>query len=45
MTEARKRELQAELDNMTVHRETLVGWDENTPPNETGWMGRKYPAQ
>ena len=20
---------------MTVHQETLVGWDENTPPNET----------
>ena len=35
MTEARKQELQAELDSMTVHQETLVGWDENTPPNET----------
>ena len=33
MTEARKRELQAELEGMTVHQETLVGWDE------------KYPAQ
>ncbi len=35
MTEARQQELQAELDSMTVHQETLVGWDENTPPNET----------
>ena len=35
MTETRKRELQAELDGMTVHLETMVGWDENTPPNET----------
>ena len=35
MTETRKPELQAELDGLTVHRETLVGWDENTPPNET----------
>ena len=35
MTETRKRDLQAELDGLTVHRETLVGWDENTPPNET----------
>ena len=35
MTEARRQELQAELDSMTVHQETLVGWDENTPPNET----------
>ena len=35
MTEARKRELQTELDSLTVHQETLVGWDENTPPNET----------
>ena len=35
MTEGRKQELQAELDSMTVHQETLVGWDENTPPNET----------
>jgi hypothetical protein len=35
MTEIRKQELQAELDSMTVHQETMVGWDENTPPNET----------
>ena len=35
MTETRKRDLQAELDGMTVHQETMVGWDENTPPNET----------
>ena len=35
MTEARKQELQAELDSMSVYQETLVGWDENTPPNET----------
>ena len=35
MTETRKPELQAELDGLTVHCETLVGWDENTPPNET----------
>ena len=35
MTDIRKRELQAELDSLTVHQETLVGWDENTPPNET----------
>ena len=35
MTESRKRELQAELEGMTVHQETGVGWDENTPPNET----------
>ena len=35
MNEARRRELQAELDSMTVHQETLVGWDESTPPNET----------
>ncbi len=35
MTETRELQLQAELDEMTVHRETRVGWDENTPPNET----------
>ena len=35
MTETRKQQLQAELDSLTVHQETLVGWDENTPPNET----------
>ena len=35
MTESRRQELQAELDGMTVHQETRVGWDENTPPNET----------
>ena len=35
MTEARKQALQTELDSLTVHQETLVGWDEHTPPNET----------
>ena len=34
MTEIRKQELQAELDSMTVHQETMVGWDENTPHSE-----------
>ncbi len=24
-----------ELDGLAVHGETTVGWDENTPPNET----------
>ena len=33
MTETRKPELQAELDGLTVHRET------------PGRVGRKYPAQ
>lgn len=35
MTETRQQQLQTELDSLTVHQETLVGWDENTPPNET----------
>jgi len=35
MTETNKRKLHSELEGLIVHGETPVGWDENTPPNET----------
>ena len=28
-------QLQSELGTLEVYGDTLVGWDENTPPNET----------
>ena len=35
MAETRKRKLKPELESLQVYGDTLVGWDENTPPNET----------
>ena len=35
MTETNKRKLQARLESLQVYGDPLVGWDENTPPNET----------
>ena len=35
MAETNKRKLQAKLESLQVYGDTLVGWDENTPPNET----------
>ena len=35
MAETNKRKRQARLESLQVYGDTLVGWDENTPPNET----------
>ncbi len=35
MIDINRQQIQAELESMQVFGETLVGWDENTPPNET----------
>ncbi|MAE20311.1 hypothetical protein CMK12_15505 [Candidatus Poribacteria bacterium] len=35
MADTNKPRLQPELESLRVYGDTLVGWDENTPPNET----------
>ena len=35
MATVSKSQRQSELDGLSVHSETSVGWDENVPPNET----------
>ena len=35
MVETKKRQLEPELESLQVYGDTLVGWDENTLPNET----------
>ncbi len=35
MRDTNRTPLQSELEEMQVYGETRVGWDENTPPNET----------
>ncbi|MBV7339718.1 phytanoyl-CoA dioxygenase family protein [Chloroflexi bacterium TSY] len=35
MAATNNQTLQSELEGLTVYRETTVGWDEHTPPNES----------